>query len=84
MKKNAGGFVDFIVAFPWDRTKKFSFPGVPLSRDKGRSKNLGTNSSVPGQNELKNFKKMTRFPVFGHHFPDLEHPFPVLEQCFLF
>ena len=32
---------------------------------------------VPGQNELKNFNKMTRFPVFGHHVP-------VLEQCFLF
>ena len=32
-------------------TKKFSCPGVPLSRDKGRSKNPGTNSSVPGQNE---------------------------------
>ena len=39
---------------------------------------------VSGQNELKFFKKMTRFPVFGHHFPVLEHPFPVLEQCFLF
>ena len=45
---------------------------APLSQD------------VPGQNEFKNFKKMTRFPVFGHHFPVLEHPFPVLEQCFLF
>ena len=42
----------------------------PLSRD------------VPGQNELKDFKKMTRFPVFGHHFPVLEHPFPVLEHPF--
>ena len=39
---------------------------------------------VPGQNELKIFKKITRLPVFGHHFPVLEHPFPVLEQCFLF
>ena len=29
------------------------------------------------QNELKFFKKMTRFPV-------LEHPFPVLEHFFLF
>ena len=46
-------------------------PGqTPLSRD------------VPGQNEFKNFKKMTRFPVFGHHFPVLEHPFPVLEHPF--
>jgi hypothetical protein len=48
-------------------------PGqTPLSRD------------VPGQNKLKIFKKMTRFPVFGHHFPVLKHPFPVLEQRFLF
>ena len=45
---------------------------TPLSRD------------VLGQNELKNFNKMTRFPVFGHHFPVLEHPFHVLEQYFLF
>ena len=59
---------------------------------------LGTNRDgtsrcpfVPGQNELKDFNKMTRFPVFGHHFPAiehhfpvLEHPFPVLEQHFLF
>ena len=37
---------------------------------------------VPGQNELKIFKKMTRFPVFGHHFPVLEHHFPVLEHHF--
>jgi hypothetical protein len=33
-------------------TKKFSCPGVPLSREKGRSKNPGTNSSVPGQNHF--------------------------------
>ena len=39
---------------------------------------------VQGQNELKFFKKMTRFSIFGHHFPVLEHPFPVLEQRFLF
>ena len=36
---------------------------TPLSRD------------VPGQNEFKNFNKMTRFPVFGHHFCVLEHLF---------
>ena len=32
---------------------------------------------------LKKFKKMTRFPVFGHNFPVLEHPFllyPVLSR----
>ena len=47
-------------------------PGqTPLSRD------------VPGQNELKIFKKITRFPVFGHYFPVLEHHFPVLERPFL-
>ena len=39
---------------------------------------------VPGQNELKIFKKMTKISVFGHHFPVLEHPFPILEQRFLF
>ena len=31
------------------RTKEFSCPGVPLSRDKGRSKCPGTNPSVPGR-----------------------------------
>ena len=31
------------------RTKKISCPAVPLSRDKGRSKCPGTNSSVPGR-----------------------------------
>ena len=30
---------------------------------------------VPRQNELKNFKKKTRFPVLEHHFPVLEHLF---------
>ena len=41
-------------------------PGqTPLSRD------------VPGQIKLKIFKKITKFSVFGHHFP-------VLEQRFLF
>ena len=52
LKKNADGFVDFMVAFPRDGTKNFFCPSVPLSRDKGRSKNPGTNSSVPGQNEF--------------------------------
>ena len=47
-------------------------PGqTPLSRD------------VPGQNELKNFKKMTKFPVFGHHFYVSVHRFPILNQLFL-
>ena len=69
-------------------------PVVPLSRDKkiflsrcpfvpGQGQEQ-MSQDVLGQNELKNFKKMTRFPVFGLHFPVLEHPFPVLEQCFLF
>ena len=31
---------------------------------------------------LKISKKMTRYPVFEHHFPVLEHPFPVLERLF--
>jgi hypothetical protein len=39
-------------------------------------------ANVPGQNEFKNFKKKTRFPVFGHLFPVLEHLFPVLKQIF--
>ena len=33
-------------------TKKFSCPGVPLSRDKGRSKCPGTNSSVPSRDKI--------------------------------
>ena len=50
----------------------------PLSRD------------VPGQNELKNFKKKdkifsfrTSFSCFRTSFSVLEHPFPVLEHPFL-
>ena len=39
-------------------------PGqTPLSRD------------VPGQNALKFFRKMTRFPVLEHYFCSLDHPF---------
>jgi hypothetical protein len=53
---------------------------VPLSLCPGTR----AGANVPGQNELKNFNKMTRFPVFGHHFPVLEHPFSGLEQHFLF
>ena len=41
-------------------------------------------AKIPGQNELKNFKKKTRFPVLEHHFPVLEHHFPFLEHLFLF
>ena len=41
-------------------TKKNSCPGVPLSRDKGRSKCPGTNSSVPGRPGKKRIKKFQR------------------------
>ena len=39
---------------------------------------------VQGQNKFQEFKKITRFPVFGHHFPVLEHPFSGLQQRCLF
>ena len=42
---------------PLSRDKKNCCPSVPLSWDKGRSKCPGTNSSVPGKNDLKIFKK---------------------------
>ena len=41
-------------------TKKFSCPGVPLSRDKGRNKNPGTNSSVPGRPGTKSPSKKNK------------------------
>ena len=41
-------------------TKKNSCPGVPLSRDKGRSKCPGTNSSVPARPGTKRFKKFQK------------------------
>ena len=48
-------------------TTKNSCPGVPLSRDKGRSKCPGPNSSVPARPGTKRFnffqKKKARFPV---------------------
>ena len=55
----------YLVGFPQDGTsrcpfvpgqKKNSCPGVPLSRDKGRSKCPGTNSSVPARPGTKRFK----------------------------
>ena len=59
---------------------------MPLSRERAGANVPGQTPltrDVPGQNELKHFKKLNGFPVFGHHFPVLEHPFPVLEQHFL-
>ena len=47
-------------------TKKNSCPGVPLSRDKGRSKCPGTNSSVPARPGTKRFKN---FQKKGPDFP---------------
>ena len=44
----------------------FSCPSVPLSQDKGRSKNLGQtplSQDVPEQNTLKFFRNMTRFSI---------------------
>jgi hypothetical protein len=65
-------------------TKKFSCPGVPLSRDKGRSKNPGTNYSVPGHPGTKISEKINRFPVLELHFLVLEHPFLFWNVFFLF
>ena len=39
------------------RRKKVSCPSVPLSRDKDRSKNPGTNSSVPGRPGTKSLSE---------------------------
>ena len=39
---------------------------------------------VPGQNNLKIFKKKTRFPVLEHHFSVLEHPFLFQNVLFCF
>merc|ERR1711997_1414207 len=76
------------------RTKKNSCPGVPLSRDKGRSKCPGTNSSVParpGTKQFKNFQKKdqishfrTSFLCFRTSFLCFRTSFPVLERPFLF
>ena len=59
--------VQFSIVFPRDGTsrgtsgtKKKSCPGVPLSRDKGRSKCPGPNSSVPARPGTKRFKKFQR------------------------
>ena len=75
-------------------TKKFSCHGVLLSRNKGRSKCPGTNSSVParpGTKRFKNFQKKdqisrfrTSFLCFRISFPVLERPFLYSERPFLF
>ena len=39
---------------------------------------------VPGQNNLKIFKKRTRFPILEHHFSVLEHPFLFYNVLFCF
>jgi hypothetical protein len=50
------------------RQKSFACPAVPLSRDKGRCKNPGTNSSVPGRPRTKpgqkNLKKKSQIFFF--------------------
>ena len=46
--------------------QKKSCPGVPLSRDKGRSKNPGTNSSVPGRPRTKSLTKKHQKKGKGH------------------
>ena len=73
-------------------TKKNSCPGVPLSRDKGRSKCPGTNSSVPGRPRtkwIKNFQKndqiscfWTSFSCFRTSFSCSRTTFSVLEHHF--
>ena len=59
---------------------------VPLSHCPGTKKFLslcpGTKSSVPGRPGTKWISKFQK--KFGHQFPVLEHPFPVLEKRFLF
>jgi hypothetical protein len=59
-------------------TKKFSCPGVPLSREKGMSKNPRTNYSVPGRPGTKFSEKMNRFPGLELHFPGLECIFNIM------
>ena len=69
--------VQFKLGFPRDGTSRCPFvpgqghfpcPGVPLSRDKGKSKCPGTNSSVPGRPGTKLFifphKLHFFFPIF--------------------
>ena len=41
------------------RTKVFPCPVVPLSQDKGKSKNPGTNFSVPGRQGQNHFPQKT-------------------------
>ena len=74
-----------ILVFPWDATSRGTFQDKP-GRDVPLSLCPGTRAgaNVSGQNELKNFKKMTRFPVFEHHFRCFRTSFPVLECPFLF
>ena len=55
-------------------TRTFSCRGVPVSRDKGRSKCPGTKPSVLERH----------FPVLEHPFLKLECPSPALERPYLF
>ena len=75
--------VQYVLGFPEDGTSRRPFvPGqkkkilsrCPFVMGQGQEQ---MSRDVSGENESKIFKKMTIFPVFGH-------PFPVLEQCFLF
>ena len=81
------------LGFPRDGTSCCPFvPGqkyslVPLSRDKGRSKNPGTNSSVPGRpgtKWIKKFQKKDQISCFRTSFSCFRTSFPVLEHHFLF
>ena len=63
---------------PFVPGQKKSCPSVPLSRDKGRSKNPGTNSSVPGRPGTK----LISIDLIA--LKNLERPFPVIERLFLF
>ena len=69
--------------------KSFACPAVPLSRDMGRNNCPGTNSSVPGQNEFKNFQKKdlisclrTSFFCFGTSFSCFRTSFSCFRTSF--
>ena len=61
-------------------TKNFSCPGVPLSRDKGRSKCPGTNSSVPGRPGAKSPPKNQEKDVLKQKKGVLKQENDVLKQ----
>ena len=61
-------------------TKKISCPGVPLSRDKGRSKCPGTNSSVPGRPGTKSPPKNQEKDVLKQKKGVLKQENDVLKQ----